>query len=409
MASERGISRPYARRYRVRVFVVVIATALVTLCGSPMAAEGDITEIRIAYLTQIAKQPPALSNLDEPIPDEGLQGSLLAIDDNNTSGRFLKQHFSLKLVRVEEDGDVAAALHALYADGYRIVVADLQAAALDRILATPIASQMMIFNARAPDDRFRNDDCRSFLLHTMPSRAMLADALAQYLVKKRWTDWFLVVGTRAEDELFAAAVRRAAKRFGGRIVEEKSWAFEHDLRRTAQAEVPVFTQVDAYDVLIVADEIGDFGEYLAYRTWDPRPVAGTQGLVPTAWHRTVEQWGAAQLQSRFRKQAGRWMTARDYAAWVAVRAVGEAAMRTGAGGLKTLSAYIHSDALQLSAFKGRKLSFRPWNGQLRQPIPVAAARSLVTLSPQEGFLHPTTELDTLGYDKPESTCRMVDR
>ena len=27
-----------------------------------------------------------------------------------------------------------------------------------------------------------------------------------------------------------------------------------------------------------------------------------------------------------------------------------------------------------------------------------------TLSPQQGFLHPKTELDTLGFDQPESQC-----
>ena len=41
-----------------------------------------------------------------------------------------------------------------------------------------------------------------------------------------------------------------------------------------------------------------------------------------------EQWGARQLQSRFQRQAKRLMGLRDYTAWLAVRAVGEAAVRT---------------------------------------------------------------------------------
>lgn len=213
-----------------------------------------------------------------------------------------------------------------------------------------------------------------------------------------------MTGPRPEDALFAAAIRRAAERFGGKIVVEKTWSASHDARRTAQAEVAVFTQVQDYDVLIVADEIGDFGEYLSYRTWDPRPVAGTQGLVPTAWHPTIEQWGAAQLQSRFTRKTGRTMTARDYAAWAAVRTLGEAATRTGSADSATLAAYIRSDALALAAFKGHSLSYRPWNGQLRQPVPLAAPRALVSMSPQDGFLHPETELDTLGYDAPEVRC-----
>ncbi len=156
---------------------------------------------------------------------------------------------------------------------------------------------------------------------------MLADALGQYLVRKTWKRWFLVTGPAEGDALFAEAVRRAAGRFGGRIVAEKTWSEQLDIRRTAEAEVPVFTQVADHDVLIVADEVGRFGEYLPYRTWEPRPVAGTQGLVPVAWDRSLEQWGALQLQSRFRRQAGRAMTAIDYAAWAAIRSIGEAASR----------------------------------------------------------------------------------
>ena len=232
------------------------------------------------------------------------------------------------------------------------------------------------------------------------------DALAQYLIWKKWRKWFLVVGRRDEDRLFAAAVRRAAGRFGGKIVAEKVWEYGPDARRTAQAEMPVFTQGIDYDVLIVADEIGEFGEYLIYRTWEPRLVAGTQGLVPTMWHRTHEQWGGWQLQRRFHKLVGRWMTPLDHAVWAAVRVIGEAATRAQSTAFDKVAAYLRGPEFALAAFKGVALSFRPWNGQLRQPVLLAAPRTLVSVSPQRGFLHQYTELDTLGYDRPESGCEL---
>ena len=168
----------------------------------------------------------------------------------------------------------------------------------------------------------------------------------------------------------------------------------------------MFTQAARYDVLLVADEAGAFGNEFPYRTWDPRPVAGTQGLTAAAWHATLEQWGAAQLQSRFRKQAGRWMTARDFAAWMAVRTVGEAATRSKSNDFATLVRTIRGEEFEIAAFKGRKLSYRQWDGQLRQPIPLSWPAGLVATSPQEGFLHPRSELDTLGDDAPESGCRL---
>ena len=383
-----------------RLLQAILLPAL--LCSLPVSAQE--LDVRIAYLTQTVERPPALANIDVPPDDEGLQGARLGIADNATTGRFLKHRYTLDEIVVPADGDVAAAVRDLAARGHRFIVANLHPQALDTALQAPEAANMLVFNAGAPDDRFRNADCRPFLLHTLPSRAMLADALAQFLVKKRWPRWFLVSGPRPEDELYAEAVRRAAKRFGAKIVAEKTWTGEHDLRRTAQAEVALFTQGPEYDVLIVADELGDFGEYMPYQTWDPRPVAGTAGLVPTAWARPIEQWGALQLQSRFRNQAGRSMTAVDYAAWVAVRSIGEAVTRTKSADFATLESTLRSDTFEIAAFKGRPVSYRAWDGQLRQPVALVTPKALVTQSPQEGFLHPATELDTLGHDRAESGC-----
>ena len=50
------------------------------------------------------------------------------------------------------------------------------------------------------------------------------------------------------------------------------------------------------------------------------------------------------------------------------------------------------------------MNFRPWDLQLRQPIILASARDLVSVSPQEGFLNPNHLTDTLGFDQPESKC-----
>ncbi|MFZ0789757.1 MAG: branched-chain amino acid ABC transporter substrate-binding protein, partial [Chromatiaceae bacterium] len=131
---------------------------------------------------------------------------------------------------------------------------------------------------------------------------------------------------------------------------------------------------------------------------------GTQGLVATAWSGVHEQWGATQFQRRFREQAGRWMTPRDYAAWLAVRSVGEAATRTQSGDAGTLREYMLGPTFQLAAFKGVAVSYRDWNGQMRQPVLITSPRVLVSVSPQPGFLHPGSTLDTLGYDRPETAC-----
>ncbi len=374
------------------------------------ASTGQAVETRvisIAYISQEIEALPRISNLDIPPEDGGIAGGLLSIADNNTTGRFLNQEFRLETVSVPPDGEFLAAFQALLAEGFQLIVLNVPAEALLAAADAAMGREVLLFNAGAPDDRLRDSDCRDNVMHIAPSRAMLADALAQYLASKRWHDWFLVVGRRDGDQLFAAALRRAAKRFGAKIVEERAWDYGPDARRTAQSVVPVFTQGVDYDVLIVADEVGEFGEYLAYRTWEPRPVAGTQGLVPTTWHRTHEQWGAAQLQSRFLKQFGRHMTPLDYQVWAPIRAIGEGATRGASADFAGIRDYLRRPEFELAGFKGQKLTFRRWNWQLRQPILLAAARALVSVSPQEGFLHPGSLLDTLGWDQGESACRVA--
>jgi ABC transporter substrate binding protein (PQQ-dependent alcohol dehydrogenase system) len=387
------------------VLIIAIVTPV-----SDLRAGGQTIEIR--WLSQTMKQTLPLTYLDQPPDDEGLQGARLGIADNNTTGQFTGQSFELVESIASEGGDVVSAFRNLAVKGVRLVVTDLDAPKLLSIAALPEAAHLTIFDSGAADDRLRGADCRANILHLLPSRAMLADALVQYLVVKRWPDILLVVGHSDGDKEFAADVRHAALKFQAHIIEEKPWTFIPGARRTdtghfaIQAEVARFTQGISYDVLVVADEEDEFGDDLPYRTFDPRPVAGTQGLVPTAWARPHEQWGATQLQDRFLRQAKRWMTDRDYAAWMAVRAIGEAASRTRSTDPAVISAFIRSDHFELAAYKGARLSFRPWDGQLRQPVLLAASRSLVSVSPQPGFLHQFSELDTLGIDKPETKCRM---
>jgi ABC transporter substrate binding protein (PQQ-dependent alcohol dehydrogenase system) len=362
--------------------------------------------INIAYLTQEQNLPPPLSNLDAFIKNKGVAGAELGIDDDNTTGEFTGQQYNLKNFIVPLDGNVTDTFNKEISNKFQYVVVNLPADQLNQLADLPTAKQMLLFDVATMDDALRNEQCRRNVLHILPSRAMRTDALAQYMMKKRWTKWFLVIGPTQEDHLFADAIKRAAKRFGMEIVAEKTWEHTYDARRTAQSDVAVFTQTDDdYDVLVVADEQGQFGEYLDYRTWIPRPVIGTQGLIATSWHKTHEQWGAVQIQNRFKQKAGRWMEEQDYAAYLALRAIGEAATRSQSNDVIAVKAYMLSDAFALNGYTGNPLSFRSWDGQLRQPVLLAAPRSLVAVAPIEGFLHPKTELDTLGYDQPESQCK----
>jgi len=363
-----------------------------------------VQEIKIAYLSQEKKLPAALSNLEAFVKNKGLQGAILALNDNNTTGSFTAQHYSLDQKIVALEGDVKAVFLELLKQDYQLIVVNLPTKLLTEISALN-AQHALLFDISTRSDQLRKENCLADVLHLLPSRAMRADALAQYMRKKRWGKWFLVVGNTAEDDLYAQAIKRSAKKFGMKVIAEKKWLHSFDARRTAQSDVPVFTQVDDYDVLVVADEQGLFGEYVSYRSWLPRPVIGTQGLHATAWHKTHEQWGAVQIQNRFKALANRQMLEEDYAAYLAVRAIGEAVTRTKEVSAISIKSFLLSPKFKLQGYKGKPLSFRAWNGQLRQPVLLAAPTSLVATPPLDGYLHPKNELDTLGYDQPEVHCQ----
>ncbi len=377
-----------------------------------IAAAADAAEIRIGYLREVQSRA-RLSLLDMPAEDDGLAGARLAIHDNNTTGRFLDQQFALEDARTAPGEDAAAAIIALAERGVALVVADLSADTLLKAADAGRSRDLLFFNVGATDDRLREEDCRGNVIHVAPTRSMLADALAQYLVWKQWRRWFLIVGSHPEDKLYGDALRRSAKRFGARIVHDKVFEDMGGARRTdsgiaqIQRQLPVFTQgAPAYDIVVAADESAVFASYLPYRTWDPRPVAGSAGLIATSWDPSHDQWGAVQMQSRFVKMFGRRMTARDMQAWSAVRMIGESSSRTRSVDPKAMLDFLKGPDFALAAFKGQRLTLRDWNLQLRQPILLTDGRMVVSVSPQEGFLHQVSELDTLGVDRPESKCRL---
>src|SRR3954467_7748984 len=336
----------------------VVAAIGFCIAATPVLA-ADPIEIGVGYLGR-AGVKAKLSLVELPAENDGIAGARLAIEDNNTTGKFLNQRFTLEEVRLKDNEDVARAALALAArNGF--IIADLPADDLLKASDALHDRDTLLLNAGAIDDRLREQDCRANVIHVAPTRSMLADALAQYLVWKQWKRWLFVVGSHEQDRLLADALRRAATRFGAKIVQERVFEDTGGARRTdsgvtlIQRQMPVFTQsAPAYDVLVAADESEVFAAYLPYRTWDPRPVAGSAGLVPTSWDAAQDQWGAVQMQNRFMKFNSRHMTALDMQAWTQVRMLGEATSRTNSGDPKTVFNFVKGTVSSVAACKGQR-------------------------------------------------------
>ncbi len=369
--------------------------------------------VPIVYLGKEYQEPLPLSYSEKIITDKGIQGARLIAKEANQAGKFVGYAFNLVEAIVPEDADVMAKAKEILAKGDAFIIADLEPKDLLAVADLPEAKNSIIVNIRSEEDALRQEECRSNVFHIIPDYAMRADALAQYLVWKKWPRWFVIRGNTAADKEYVDMIKRSAARFGGKVVGEKVYDLPPGARNTdsgyqqVQAQIPMETEgAPDHDVIWVANSDEGFGDYLMYRTYNPDPVVGTQGLQALAWDPSYTEFGAMHFQNGLPKLAKRKPVERDYTAWLGGRSLTDGIMRSGKTTPPEVKAYLLSDQFKLEGFKGQAMSFRPWDHQLRQPIILGGGtRVPVSVSPQEGFLHPTNVTDTLGFDAPETKCK----
>ena len=226
-------------------WIAPLALPVLFFGNEPKEALGQTTpaiDVTITYIGHAERELPSVSLVEPLLEDEGLKGAQQAIGDNQTTGKFLGHNFELAEIVVPEESEVRIAFADALEQGHRLFIADLL---IDDLLAiVPLAEEAgaLLFNSRAPDDSLRTDSCFASVLHVTPSRAMLADGLAQYLMWKRWDKWALIHGSHTEDSDLAAAYRRAAQRYGAKIVEEREYEDSGGARRTDSGHVQVQRQ-----------------------------------------------------------------------------------------------------------------------------------------------------------------------
>lgn len=332
-------------------------------------------------------------------------GAMLGIQDSWPMAQVVKNEFTL----VEKSGanidDLAQQIQTWTGDGVHFVIADLPGDALlalsDKVKDLPVT----LLNISAKDNYLREGNCRANMVHIIPSWLMETDAVVQYLIKKKWRNVLLLQGPLPADQEIGSSVTRSVQRFGARIVDTRAFLLSNDPRNRDQSNIALITAGGGYDVVYVADSDGEYARFVPYQTNDPRLVVGSAGLSALAWHWSWEGNGAPQVNARFEEEAKRRMAAVDWAAWVAVKAVVQSVVRSKSTEYGPVRDYLLGDQMNLDGTKGNPMSVRSWDHQLRQPILLTTGNAVIDRAPIEGFLHQTNELDTLGVDRPESTCR----
>lgn len=377
--------------------------ALLFLLSVPALAQ-DVA--RIVYLglegDPLYEPDPFYTGLSLRDVARPVDGVRLGFRDTRVLGRALGVDFVLDETLATPD-ELADAVRSARAAEPLAILLDLPPEAMTAALDRAEPGDLFI-NIRDRSNRWRGADCAPGLLHTPPSEDMLADALAQHLRTQGWTDVLLLRGEGDRDAGAAEAAVRAAGKFGLKVVDERAFELTNDPRRRDRSNLALLTGGVRHDVVWLVDAEGEFGRYLPFATYAPRPVVGSEGLTPRAWHWTFERYGAPQLNQRFRRLAGRDMVSEDWAAWVGVRAIVDAVAGAGTVERSAVRAALLSQDLSVDLYKGVRGNFRVWDGQLRQPVLLATHNAVIAVAPLAGFEHQRDTLDTLGTDAPESAC-----
>ena len=383
------------------LLVLSLAAALALLTLPARAATLKATLIALAddpRLERVRLERAYLGHPGGPLGD----AVAMAIEESQFELESVGAAVNLNLVTAASLDAARSAAAAAEKAGAAVLLVDLPAA---WVLAVVDAVKLPVLNLSEAADSLRQQDCRARLFHLIPSERMRTDALAQTLVTRKWTKLLLLAGASPADTLRAATVQASMKRYGLQVVANKPFKLSADPRERDLANPLLLTGGVQYDAVWVVDSDGEFARSLPYRTVLPRPVVGDAGLVALAWHAQFERFGAPQVVRRFAKATKRAMTAQDWAAWMAGKAlvalVSAAPKGNAAGWAQALP------KLQLDGSKGTQMSFRPWDGQLRQPLQLTDGQGVIGTAPIEGLLHPSEVLDTLGVDAPEKLCKVT--
>jgi ABC transporter substrate binding protein (PQQ-dependent alcohol dehydrogenase system) len=341
-------------------------------------------------------------------PEHPFAGAQVGIDDAAPLQRMLRTDFVLDRMSVKSPAAAAPAIKQAADGGTHFFLVDAPAQAYPPLAAAMRGRDVLLFNVSEPDDALRRQLCAPEFVHVYPSRAQLMDGLVQYAVSRKWTNLLEFQGPSLADAAMTEAFEHSVNKFGAHIVAQQKFVPGTDPRQREHNDPALLSVINRdFDVVFVADSDFDFARTVPYHLVRPRPVIGSIDLEPVAWHWTWEHNGAPQVNSRFEKRTnGRHMEGGDWAAWVAVKMIVQAALHTRSTDFTKDRTFILGSG-SFDGDKGLAVSVRPWDHQVRQAVLLAAPYEVVASAPIEGFLHQTNELDTLGDDEPESACHLV--
>ena len=390
--------------------------ALFFLLAASVVNAATAATLHIAIVTAQAFESPNRGKSFAGIqtrPERSIQRAVeLALFESTTSFDASGIDAQLKIIDLNKDRPLKEQIEQIHPEA--LVLVDTPKAEFIELARLFHELNRVTVNVRHSDALLRDQLCLPTLYHTIPSDRMYFDALSQFLIYRGWRKVLIVHGPTDNDKQRTEILKQSLEKFGADISEIREFTLSHHPDDRDKNKPEFLTGGASYDVVAVIDSAYDFGRYIQYSTRRARPVVGDVGLMPKGWHRTLERYGAPQLNERFQTfdpnqplSATEAMSDTEFAAWSAVKLVTNTlnALDLDAEVIQPREILSHPEA-QVDLYKGTRGSIRTWNHQLRQPILLTSGDAVIAVAPMPKFLHPKHYVDTLGLDEPESPCRL---
>ena len=345
-----------------RLLVFVTLVFLETVRGTSAQESHDV---KIAYLYQAEKGRLTISILDLAPIDRGLAGAKVAINDNNTTGKFVGQSFILTDVGNRAGKPIL--LLRPEASGRRQPIHHRRSRPPPPFSRSPIrqgqgCSGLQCGSVRRFAPRAglpgQCDPHRADLFDAggWPWAISCLEAVAKLVSGRGFPPRRQALGRRAPPGRRALwrqdRLREGVHRYRRCPPERQRHGSDpatnsgvHPGRARLRRAGRRRPQRGICHLSSLSDLGGEAGRRIG-------------GSIPSSWHPSFEGWGGAQIQNRFEKASHRRMLSADMQAWTAVRIIGEAATRTKSTNEKDIEAYIKSPDFSLAAFKGEKVTLR---------------------------------------------------
>lgn len=393
------------------LMALVCGPALIAPSLAQDNATPAVTTAKIGYLglqNDVRYHPQyAYTRIEISPAIHPVEGARLAIDDMKIITDAANIQLSLDEQEASNADDAIARLNAMAAAGERFAVVDLPGDVLAQVAPAVANSKITLINATAPQDSLR-ELCLPNLMHAAASDRMIGDSYAQFLRHRNWTKVLMLVGQEPRDIEMADAFQASLDRLQIQLVARKTFTMSTDPANRENNDTLLITGGMDYDVIYVADSLGEYSRHLPYATQLARPVIGSTGLIASEWHWSWDQDSATQVTLRFQRaaQGNRVMSGYDWDAWMATKAIATAYAKARSTDPDKIDAYLKGKRLFVDGSKGVRMDFRQWDRQLRMSIALATSNAVIGSAPFPEFLHEGNDLDSLGVDAPESKCQV---